>query len=68
MATAPIRPLAGEPPYATGAAQRNSKKTEKQTNKQTKKNTHEGEFPGGLADKVSGIVTDMALVIAGVWV
>ena len=27
VATAPIRPLAWEPPYAVGAAQRNSKKT-----------------------------------------
>ena len=27
VATAPIRPLAWEPPYAAGAAQRNSKKT-----------------------------------------
>ena len=34
-ATALIRPLAWEPPYATGAAQRNGKKTKKQTNKQT---------------------------------
>ena len=29
VATALIRPLAWEPPYAAGAAQRNSKKTEK---------------------------------------
>ena len=29
VATAPIRPLAWEPPYAAGAAQRNSKKTKK---------------------------------------
>ena len=27
VATAPIRPLAWEPPYAAGVAQRNSKKT-----------------------------------------
>ena len=33
-ATAPIRPLAWEPPYAMGVAQRNSKETKK--NKQTK--------------------------------
>ena len=32
VATALIRPLAWEPPYATGAAQKNGKKT-KQTNK-----------------------------------
>jgi len=37
VATAPIRPLAWESPYAAGAAQRNSKKT-KQTNKQKKNN------------------------------
>ena len=29
VATAPIRPLAWEPPYATGAAQRNSKNDKK---------------------------------------
>ena len=29
VAIAPIRPLAWEPPYASGAAQRNSKKTKK---------------------------------------
>jgi len=29
VATAPIQPLAWEPPYAAGAAQRNSKKTKK---------------------------------------
>ena len=29
VATAPIRPLAWEPPYAAGAAQRNSEKTKK---------------------------------------
>ena len=29
VATAPIGPLAWEPPYAAGAAQRNSKKTKK---------------------------------------
>ena len=29
VATAPIRPLAWEPPYATGVAQRNSKKKKK---------------------------------------
>ena len=29
VAAAPIRPLAWEPPYAIGAAQRNSKKTKK---------------------------------------
>ena len=28
VATAPIQPLAWEPPYAVGAAQRNSKKTQ----------------------------------------
>jgi len=33
VATAPIQPLAWEPPYATGAAQRNSKKTEKKKKK-----------------------------------
>ena len=37
VATAPVRPLAWEPPYAAGAAQKNSKKT-KQTNKQKKQN------------------------------
>ena len=34
-ATAPIRPLAWEPPYAAGASQENGRKT-KQTNKQKK--------------------------------
>ena len=34
VATAPIRPLAWEPPYAAEAAQRNSKKTKKQKQKQ----------------------------------
>ena len=29
VATAPIRPLAREPPYAAGVAQKNSKKTKK---------------------------------------
>ena len=36
MATAPIQPLAWEPPYAVGAAQEIAKKRQKQTNKQTK--------------------------------
>ena len=31
MATAPIGPLAWEPPYAAGAAQRNSKKRQKKS-------------------------------------
>ena len=39
-ATAPIRPLAWEPPYAAGAAQRNSKKTKKKK----KKEKAQGEF------------------------
>ena len=33
VATAPIRPLAWEPPYAAGVAQRNSKKTKKKIKK-----------------------------------
>ena len=32
VATAPIQPLAWEPPYAAGVAQRNSKKTKKKKN------------------------------------
>ena len=36
-AVAPIRPLAWEPPYAAGAAQRNSKKTKKKKKKKKKK-------------------------------
>ena len=32
VATAPIRPLAWEPPYAAGAAQRNSKNTNNNNN------------------------------------
>ena len=35
-ATALSRPLAWEPPYATGAAQRNSKKTKKKKKKEKK--------------------------------
>ena len=38
VATVPIRPLAWEPPYATGAA---LEKTQRQTNKQTKKANRE---------------------------
>ena len=45
VATAPIQPLAWEPPYATGAAQEiatttttTTKRQNKQTNKQTNKN------------------------------
>ena len=34
VAMAPIRPLAWEPPYATGAAQELAKQTKKQTKKQ----------------------------------
>ena len=37
MATAPIRPLASEPPYAMGVAQENSKKT-KNKNKNLENN------------------------------
>ena len=38
-ATAPIRPLVWEPPYAAGAAPEKGKKTKnKQTNKKTNKN------------------------------
>ena len=33
VATAPVRPLAWEPPYAPGAARRNSKKTKKKKRK-----------------------------------
>src|SRR5512135_3547638 len=40
VATAPNRPLAWEPPYAAGAAQRNSKKTNKQTNKRYLSQSH----------------------------
>ena len=36
VATAPIRPLAWEPPYAVGAAQEKTKR-QKQTNKQQQK-------------------------------
>ena len=36
VATAPIRPLAWEPPYAAEAAQRNSKKTKKKQKKNPK--------------------------------
>ena len=35
-ATAPIGPLAWEPPYAVGAAQRNSKKTKQKTKNKKK--------------------------------
>ena len=34
-ATAPIQPLAGEPPYAAGAAQRKSKKKKKKKKSST---------------------------------
>ena len=44
-AAAPIRPLAWEPLYAEGAAQRNSKKDK--TNKQTKK-PHFSAYPWGF--------------------
>ena len=37
MAAAPIRPLAWEPPYATGAAQEMPKKTKKKKKKRKKK-------------------------------
>ena len=37
VAMAPIRPLAWESPYATGAALENAKRQKNQTNKQTKK-------------------------------
>jgi len=38
VATAPIQPLAWEPPYAEGAAQEIATTTRQKTNKQTKKN------------------------------
>ena len=38
-ATAPIGPLAWEPPYAAGSSSRKGKKTKKQNKKQTKKKT-----------------------------
>ena len=38
VATALIRPLAWEPPYAAGAAQEIAKRQNKKTNKQTKRN------------------------------
>ena len=41
VAIAPIRPLAWEPPYAAGAAQRNIKKTKKK--KKEKKNSNKQE-------------------------
>ena len=37
VATAPIGPLAWEPPYAEGAAQRNSRKTKKKKEKEKRK-------------------------------
>ena len=36
VATAPIGPLAWEPPYATGVAQEMAKRQKKKTNKKTK--------------------------------
>ena len=42
-ATAPIRPLAWEPPYATGAALKSKKaKTKKKQKKKTKTETDQG--------------------------
>ena len=38
--TAPIRPLAWEPPYAMGAAQEIAKKTKKKKKKKKLKNTY----------------------------
>ena len=39
-ATAPIRPLAWEPPYATGAAQETAKRQKNKKNKKNKENEH----------------------------
>jgi len=47
VATAPIGPLAWEPPYAAGAAQEiaKKKKKKKKKKKQKKKRTEVAEFP-----------------------
>ena len=46
VATAPIRPLAWEPPYAAGAAQEMAKrpKKKKKTKKEKKKEKREAEY------------------------
>ena len=40
VTTAPIRPLAWEPPYAAGAAQEMAKKRQKKTNKKKRSITY----------------------------
>ena len=44
MSTAPIRPLAWEPPYAAGAAQRNIKKDKKKLIKKLKRIQGKGKL------------------------
>ena len=58
MATAPIRPLAWEPPYAVGAAQRNVKKTKKKKGNSLGKiyNTHLLIIQGALEDTLKSIL------------
>jgi len=51
VATAPIRPLAWEPPYAAGAAQRNSKKTKNKKTKQKNFQQTEAQVPGGFTSE-----------------
>ena len=59
VATAPIRPLAWEPPYATCATLEKTKKK--------KKKTKSLEFPGGLAAEASVLSLSMAWVQSLAW-
>ena len=52
VATAPIQPLAWEPPYAAGAAQRNSKETKK------KKKMMRSSYRGSMETNLTSIHED----------
>ena len=67
-ATAPIRPLAWEPPYATGAAQKMAKK-QKQTKKPSKKTQKNKKrkwgFPGHVASEWLDLSSFIVLLFPG---
>ena len=62
VATAPIRPLAWEPPYAEGAAQEIAKRQKKKLSKCVTRRSHHGTAEMNLTrnHEVAGSILDLA--------
>jgi len=61
VATAPIRPLAWEPPYAVGAAQEKGKKTKKKKKKKRKKENTQGRIAGSYGNSIFNFFSSVIL-------